>query len=97
MINTKIVCNPQCPREKFTLVSIATRTKCINDLDEYLLKNIFGKASVFYKDNNGGEYPVLVLFDQLLQCIGIAIDKKRNELLVSQVDRGFHVMVFLDL
>jgi hypothetical protein len=83
MIYTEIVCNPQCPREKFTLVSIATRTKCINDLDEYLLENIFSKASVFYKDNNGGEYPVLVLFDQLLQCIGIAIDKKRNELLVS--------------
>ena len=83
MIHTEVVCNPQRPWEEFALVGIASRTKGINDLDKYLLEDVFSQAPVFDKDDDGSEDSVLVFFDQLFQGNGIAVNKKRNQLLVS--------------
>ena len=83
MIHTEVVCNPQSPWEEFALICIAARTKGINDFDEYFLENIFSQAPILYKDDDGSENSVFVLFDQLFQRIGIAVNKKGNQLLVS--------------
>jgi hypothetical protein len=83
MIHTEVVRNSQGPWEEFALIGIAARTKGINDFDENFLENVFSQTPVLYKDDDGSKNPVLVLFDQLFQCIGIAINKKLNQLLVS--------------
>jgi hypothetical protein len=93
MIHTEVVCNPQSPWEEFALICVAARTKGINDFDEYFLENIFSQAPILYQDDDGSENSVFVLFDQLFQRIGIAVNKKCNQLLVSKVDRIFHGMV----
>jgi hypothetical protein len=83
MINTHVVCNPQSPWEEFALIGIAARTKGIDYFDKYFLENVFSQAPVFDKDDDGSKNSVFVLFDQLFQCIRIAVNKKLNQLLVG--------------
>src|SRR5690349_18148689 len=50
VVDTKIVRNPDGPWQELTLFIIVISAKCFDDLDEYVLEQVFCKVAVLYKD-----------------------------------------------
>jgi hypothetical protein len=94
MVYTQVVCNPQSPWQELSFICIVTASESIDDLDEYILENVFCQVSVFYQNNDGGKNSFFVSVHQIFQCPGISVDEKLNQLVVSDAATRPHKKVF---